>query len=301
MIKVGVCVAYDWEFLKTSLPLVYEDADIICLAIDKDRHSWKCNPYAFNNEQFFEFVKSIDTEKKIDVYEDDFSLSELNSRENCNRHRMMIAERLGKGGWHIQLDSDEYFAEFKNFVTELKQINNNPTGNEFAVNVCCPFIPIFKKTNNGYLLIDFMDRLPEIIPMATNKPNYERARQNGYFNIYTKHFVIHDTWARSEEEMRYKINNWGHSSEELSSDNSRESYFNLWKVVDDFNFIYLNNFHPAKSEVWPKLKYVKANSLKELIDSQRDEKFPLSDFQLKLKNSIHYSRLSKLFPFLKIH
>jgi hypothetical protein len=300
MIKIGFCVSYDWAFLKHSLPRVYAAADVICLAVDKDRHSWRCNPYAFDNEAFYTFVKSIDTQKKIDIYEADFSLPNLNSRENCNRHRTLIAERMGKGGWHIQVDSDEYFLDFEGFVKELKKIHQNPTGDEFPVNVCAPFIPLFKKTKNGYLYVNFTNGLSEIIPMATNKPKYERARQNGYFNIYTKSYIIHDTWARDEDEMKYKIDTWGHASEELHATEIRNAYFNLWKATNEFNYQYLYDFHPASPKVWEKLAYVAAKDIDELIENIVLPRFPLSDLQLALKNSVNYSRLSQLLPFLRL-
>ena len=92
IIKTGFCVAYDWELLKYSLPGVYEESDMICLAIDKDRHSWSCNKYEFDDKAFYDFIKKTDRENKIDIYEDDFSLSHLNARENCNRHRTLLAK-----------------------------------------------------------------------------------------------------------------------------------------------------------------------------------------------------------------
>ena len=64
-IKVGFCVAYDWELLRHSLPLVYADADIICLSIDKKRRSWAGASYQWNSESFQNFIQSIDTKKKI--------------------------------------------------------------------------------------------------------------------------------------------------------------------------------------------------------------------------------------------
>lgn len=39
-IKVGFCVAYDWNLLHVSIPKIYDDADVICLSIDKNRRSW---------------------------------------------------------------------------------------------------------------------------------------------------------------------------------------------------------------------------------------------------------------------
>lgn len=300
MIKVGFCVSYDWEFLKHSLPRVYKDADIICLAIDKDRHTWKCNPYEIDNDAFYAFVKEIDEQNKIDIYEDNFSLPELNSRENCNRHRTMIAERMGKGGWHIQVDSDEYFLDFKSFVDELKKIHKNPTGNEFPINVCCPIIPLYKKTIEGYLLVTYQNQLPEMFPMASNNPTYERARHNGFFNIYTKNWILHETWARGKDAMLFKLQNWGHSAEELQMKQYSESYYNLWNAIDEYNYHFIYNFHPANPPTWQKLSYVDAKNVSELLSNTKIPDFPFSDFRLNLKNSITYSRISKLFPFLQI-
>jgi hypothetical protein len=300
MIKVGICVAYDWEFLKNSIPRIYERADVICLGLDKDRHSWKCNPFSFDNEAFYCYIKDIDKDNKIDIYEDDFSINSLNTRENCNRHRMMIANRMGEGGWHIQLDSDEYFINFEKFVNDLIKINSNPTGKEFPINVCCPFIPLFKKVEKGFLYVNFESFLPENIPMATNKPNYERARQNGYFNLLTNNYVIHDTWARSEEEMKFKMENWGHASEELVDKAIRNSYFKLWQAMEEYNYQYIRNFHPAAPHVWPSLSYIEALSTEELINKLPIPEFPLKGLKLKLRNSLNYSRISKVLPFLKI-
>ncbi|GIV38764.1 MAG: hypothetical protein KatS3mg033_0564 [Thermonema sp.] len=294
VIKVGFCVAYDWHLLAHSLPRVYPHSDMICLALDKNRRSWAGQKYAFDDKAFYRFVEEIDTEKKIILYEDDFALPHLNSRQNCNRHRTLIAEKMGKGGWHIQVDADEYFLDFAGFVEYLKKLNPAPTGNEKPLNVSCPFIPLIKKTQKGYLFVQFGDRLPEMIPMATNVPDYQRARQNGHFNHYTPFYVIHETWSRGEEELLYKINNWGHASEELEAKERRLSYFALWKALDEYNYMYLHNFHPAKAEIWPKLGYCEAQNIEELIERIPTPKFPLSKFQLFLKNNRNVARIKHL-------
>ena len=51
-IKVGFCVAYDWELLKNSIPRVYNAADTICLSIDKNRTSWSGKKYDFDESAF---------------------------------------------------------------------------------------------------------------------------------------------------------------------------------------------------------------------------------------------------------
>ena len=99
-IKVGYCVAYDWELLKKSIPRVYDYADVICLSIDKNRRSWGGERYAFDEEAFLKWTKEIDVQSKLLIYEDDFFLPELQSIENDNRQRNLMAQFLGEGVRH---------------------------------------------------------------------------------------------------------------------------------------------------------------------------------------------------------
>jgi hypothetical protein len=292
IIKVGFCVAYDWEMLKTSIPRIYNDADVICLSIDKKRKTWKGEPYTFDEVSFRNFIMAVDTEKKIDVYEDDFSLSHLTSMQNDTRQRQLMADRLGKGGWHIQIDSDEHILNFANCVQKLKNINSYPTGDEKPLNICAFIIPLIKKLTNGFLIVDFKDESPETLPLATTRPQYLRARNSGHFNKYISEFVIHETWARSEEELWLKINNWGHSSEELDYEKKRLSYYHLWKSLDEFNHQYIFNFHPAIAKTWPALKYVTATNTKELLDNFIEPKLPFNQLQLWVKNNRNFARLN---------
>jgi hypothetical protein len=294
IIKVGFCVAYDWELLKKSIPRIYQFADIICLALDKNRRAWSGEPYSFDNEAFYQFIKTIDIDKKIDLYEDDFALAKLNSRDNGNRHRMLIAQRMGKGGWHIQIDSDEYFIDFGGFVNYLKKLHPNPSGNEKPLNVCANWISLLRKTGGGYVYVDFNNKLPETAPFATNVPQYERARHNGHFNITSPFYVLHETWARSEDELWFKINNWGHSVEELDAETKRLSYYHLWQALDAYNYQYVHNFHPANPSAWPALGFVKGESIEEFLQNFTPPSFPLSAWQLTLKNNRNVARLQSL-------
>ncbi|NJL12531.1 MAG: hypothetical protein HC913_05715 [Microscillaceae bacterium] len=92
LFKVGFCVAYDWELLKKSVPRVYEYADTICFSIDKNRKSWSGTPYNFDETAFQNFLFGVDVDKKIQVYEDDFSLSDLSPIENDNRQRTLMGK-----------------------------------------------------------------------------------------------------------------------------------------------------------------------------------------------------------------
>jgi hypothetical protein len=294
IIKVGFCVSYDWELLKKSIPRVYSEADIICLAVDKERKSWGGNSFEFNGQAFYDFVKNIDIENKIVIYEDIFSLPELNSRQNCNRHRMLIAEKMGAGGWHIQIDSDEYFLNFPAFVKALKAINPNPKPSDKPLNVCPCLVPLIKRTDKGYLYVDFRSSIPEHAPFATTLPEYLRARNNGHFNVLVPQYVIHETWARSDQELWYKINNWGHASEELEEKKQRLSYYNLWRSLDENNYQYIRDFHPASPKAWPALGYCSGQTIDEFIRNFTIPAFPLSAFQLFLRNNRNAARIKAL-------
>ena len=261
MIKVGFCVAYDWALLKYSLPRVYDHADRICLSLDANRRSWSGRMFSFDTEKFFDWLNSVDHKKKIVVYQDNFSQPDLSPIENDNRQRRMMAEFLGDGGWHVQVDCDEYFFDFKAFVDTLKRIKQNPSGREKPLNVCCNWISVFKSVDNGYLVIENPNFGWESMPFATNRPEYLNARRNSHFNYFSNSFVLHETWARDEMELREKINSWGHNLDFLSKD----SYLNFWKSLDKFNYKYVRDFHPLKSGVWESLNYVEADGKDTLI------------------------------------
>ena len=289
-IKVGYCVAYDWELLKKSIPRVYDYADVICLSIDKNRRSWGGERYAFDEEAFLKWTKEIDVQSKLLIYEDDFFLPELQSIENDNRQRNLMAQFLGEGGWHIQIDSDEYFLNFKGFVEYLISLNKAPTSNEKPINVCCNWISLIKQTEEGYVFVDNPIDLLETMPFATNKPLYENARRNGYFNHISPFYVLHETWARGEEQLREKLNNWGHNSDF----HDKESYFKLWKAIDENNCKYLKNLHPLQCEIWQKLDYIKAKSVEDLIQIINSQKKQLSSFDFLLVNSRNWQRTKAL-------
>lgn len=290
IIKTGFCVAYDWRLLENSLPPVYESSDIICLAIDKMRKSWAGNPFDFNEEEFYDLIRSIDVDKKIIIYEDDFSRSNLSARENCNLQRTLIAERMGSGGWHVQIDCDEYFSDFDGFVKFLLRLNPNPTGEEKPYNVKVFLYDLFKKVPDGYLYAYSNASRPFSAPFATTKPMYLRARNNGYFNKVSPFYVIHETWARSEEQLRFKLSNWGHSAEELQKESRRESLINLWKAIDSYNYHYIKNFHFSVAHGWEGLGFVKADNIREFI-LNFDPGFRINPFYLKLLNNRMYGRI----------
>jgi hypothetical protein len=284
-IKVGFCVAYDWELLKNSIPRIYNDADEICLSIDKDRTSWSGRKYEFDEKAFLNFVEAIDKQNKIKIYEDVFYNAGKSPIENDNYQRNKMAVFMGDGGWHIQIDSDEYFIDFKGFVEYLKTINLNKK----AFNICVNYISLIKKVENGYLCTLNNNERYEYMPMATNVPEYSNARRNGHFNIQSPFFAIHETWARSDDELWNKMNSWGHSK-----DFNKESYYKLWQSLDADNAKYIQNFHPIEAPVWQLLQFVKANNVGDVINYFIENKPQLNTKKMFINNNRFIQRIKSI-------
>jgi hypothetical protein len=257
--------------------------------------SWNGQKYDFDEVLFRQWLTEIDVDKKIDLYEDDFSRPELSAMQNDTRQRSLMADRMGHGGWHIQIDSDEYFIDFAEFIKSLKRISANPTGQEKPLNVCASWISLIKQVEGGYLYVDFKRQFPEVAPFATNVPQYERARHSGHFNMMVPTYVVHETWARSEEVLWFKLNNWGHSSDELRQAKIRQSFYQLWKALDKYNYQYITDFHPAVPTVWPALNFHPAATVEEFISTFVPPPFPLSRFQLLLNNTRTLARLKSIY------
>jgi hypothetical protein len=148
---------------------------------------------------------------------------------------------------------------------------------------------LFKTVQEGFLHIDNpTSERAEFVPIATNEPKYEHSRRNGYFNIKTNFPIVHQSWARGEEEIEQKIQNWGHKD-----DFDVQAYFKRWKTLDEQNYKDFVNFHPISPESWAMLKMVKAASTAELIQHFRlHPPLHFSPKFLRRVNSIWHSRLN---------
>jgi len=266
MIKVGFLVSYDFKYLYKSIPLVYNGSDLIVLAVDKDRLTWSGNPL-FIDPAFFEWVKKFDTLNKIIIYEDSFYIPENSPAENDTRERNLLAKAMGDGGWHIQIDSDEYFNDFKNFTDFLKERNRfliNPKTKPVEIHV--QWITLFKKVEGGFLYIkDSFDA----IEIATNYPKYKYMRATRHSKkIITKFILLHQSWARDEDEIYTKITNWSHRD-----DSDNVAFYEFWKNINLNNYTEFTNFHENDPTKWKSLGFISENEIDSL-------KIDISSFQL---------------------
>lgn len=259
VIKVGVLVSYDWPLLRYALPLVYEGADLITLAIDRERRTWVGGEFNLPPE-FYLLIESIDTENKIRLYEDNFYVPQLSPMECETRERNMLAAEMGLNGWHIQIDADEYILNFSRLVGKLKELGTNCG----AVQINGLLLSLFKKVSGGFLVIAPSSSGFENLPVATNNPRYVKARGTHNQIISLSEFAIHQSWAREYDDIRTKLENWGHAG-----DFDSQSYLRIWEAIDNKNYKYISNFHPIWPELWPRLEYLEAENIESLIEEIR--------------------------------
>ena len=286
-IKVGFCVAYDWYLLRYAIPAVYHQADTIVISIDRLHKTWAGEQYEFDEQAFNQFIRALDVNQKIELYVDDFYNPDLPASENEVHQRQKLSEAMGAGGWHIQLDCDEYFLQFAEFVKYLKSLPN--THKPF--NVCCPLMTIFKEVAGGYLGVQPNDaRQIEFIQIASQSPQYLYGRRNGHFNVYSNFLILHQSWARSEQELNQKIANWGHNR-----DFNPIAFIDFWKSLNSNNYKSAKNFHPLVPSLWAALEFYRAPNMNELIKNFPQANFPkLSAWQLRIKNSRLLAKLRAL-------
>jgi len=277
-IKVGILVSYDYECIKNSLPPIYEYADKIVLAVDKDNKTWSGNNIHIPDD-FWQWLNDFDKQNKIELYKDSFYIEGLTAIQNDTRERTMLGKYMGEGGWHIQVDADEYFIDFKDFVDFLHYLDiKKPRIN--CVNM--QLLSLFKKTSNAFFFIKERDDAQ--CSFATTEPHYTICRniKRPRYVLYPKR-VIHDSWSRTEEALWTKLKNWGHNN-----DFDIESYFYFWKVIDEKNYKAIKNFHPTAPAYWMELEKIDASSIQELL-----QKIKSDDNLVKVKKQKRFKKIRK--------
>lgn len=279
MIKVGYILSYDYDLIFTSINQIYEEADKIFIAIDVNNKTWSGNDYKLPSS-FFENIELLDYKNKIQIYEDNFYISELTPIECETRERNLLLKKMGRG-WLIQLDVDEYIYDFKtltNYLNKYWYLTLFPKYTPIVFKG--KLITLFKQTKEGFLYIDNHEKFPFI----TNLNKYEFTR---YITKVRNHFinvnVVHQSWARTDDEIQTKIKNWGHRD-----DFNTQHYFEFWKNISSSNYMNYNNIHPIQPEVWNKLHFLPSKSIDEFINkySIRNEQVLINLSKMKMFKSM---------------
>lgn len=254
-IHVGFLLSYDYEMLRISIPRVYKEADAIFIARDKELRTWSGQTFEVDPD-FYRWIEELDVDKKITIYTDDFYVPELSAIENDNRERHMLSLKMGIGNWLVQVDSDEYFLDFGKFVKDLKKYDHfldNPEKNR--VQISCWLINMYKYSDDGLLYVNKVTRGL----MATNYPDYKVARHTRQRIIYTSNVLWHESLARDEKSLRFKLENWGHNV-----DVDIDNFIDKWKSVNKSNYKTIENFFYMKSKKWKRLSFVEGTTVDEI-------------------------------------
>lgn len=255
-IKVSYLVSYDYQMFLTSVKQLYSNVDKIIVGIDKDCQTWSGNSFVIP-DTFFDEVKAFDTRNIIEFYFDNFYVPTLGQMECETRERNMVLKKLGRG-WKVQLDVDEYVYDFKKVAHFLKKqwyYTLFPSLTPICYNGT--WITLFKEVKLGYLYIENEEKFP----MITNLAEVTWARHNNRiqnFNADIK--VLHQSWARSEEDILFKIKNWGHCK-----DFDVDIFFSFWQNLNIDNYFLVENFHPLVPTAWNRLFLTKSDGIDEFI------------------------------------
>lgn len=275
MIKVGYLVSYDYHMLVTSIKQLYNYVDTIFIAIDKDRKTWSGNSFELP-QSFLDEIKSFDSKNKIEFYFDSFYDPELSPIECETRERNMLLKKMGKG-WLMQLDVDEYIYDFKKVAKFLKKywyLTFFPKLTPIVFKG--KWLTLYRELDDGYLYIENNEHFSFI----TNQSSYTHTRNNNkIMNHYSNINVIHQSWARNEDEIQMKIKNWGHRD-----DFDTQKYFEFWRNLSSSNYMNYKNVHPMVPEVWNHLKFLSSSSIDDFINKYANENkqflIPLSKMKI---------------------
>ncbi|MCQ9634947.1 hypothetical protein MP477_08290 [Chryseobacterium sp. WG23] len=281
IIKVGYLLSYDYTYIFNSLKQVYDFADKIFICYDKDGKTWAGNYFSIP-DHVFQDIKKLDIQNKVIFYSDTFYIEGMATIDLDTRQRNKLAKKMGKGGWHLQIDSDEYpvdFGKLTSFLKKHQYLLRKPE--KTPVNFFVNFVTLFKQTEDGFLVIS-----PYTEPcfLITNVPVYVNARypKNPYF-LRLDFNNIHQSWARSPEEISQKINNWGHNN-----DFDTNEFLNEWKKLNSKNYMKMKNFHPLTPTDWKELIFIESKNIEEFTTKfetaypQKEITMPLN-FKKRLK------------------
>ena len=285
-IHVGFLLSYDYENLKKAIPPVYQAADAIFIAEDKEYRTWSGKKFEVD-PSFYEWIKGIDSQNKIQIYRDDFYLPELSPKENDTRERIMLSNKMGIGNWLVQVDADEYFLDFPKFVKTLRKYDRflkNPERN--PVQISGFYINMFKFIDDGLLYVNHLNK----VLLATNYPSYLYARQTKKRIIYTDNLVMHECVARSERDLMTKFTNWGHAL-----DFDIAEYIKKWKSVNKYNYKEMENFFYLDPNGWKSLDYIESKNLEELkaLLNQKPELHPTPWYLFRKNLGQYFKHLFK--------
>jgi hypothetical protein len=200
-------VSYDYKYAQEAIDKYYDIADEIILGIDQDHITWSGNKFEFPLMAFQHFVEH---RPKIKVVRGNFH-SLPRPIDNDTAERRFLSTQCKPGNWIVQIDADELMLnpkEFKQFMEDNDELLDGCA-------IKAHWITTFKAfEGNKFLVIDASADTDGKIFIGTKVPNaYTTCRDTNEMAIQTPLRLLHASWGRTREELKEKLENWGHSKD----------------------------------------------------------------------------------------
>ncbi len=117
--------------------------------------------------------------------------------------------------------------------------------------------------------------------MIFNQPSHQYARNSAGSDIKIPYNVIHQSWARTDDEVLTKIKNWGHAH-----NFDVMKFYQQWKNLNENNYTEYFDFHPIYPGIWNSLEFVEATTVGELLVQMSN-----TENVLPLRTSSHLKKL----------
>ena len=234
-------VSYDYKYLASSITSYYDIADEIILAIDKNRISWSNNVFTFDDNEFNDIIKDIDTDNKIKIVEENFHKS-LNPIENHTDERNYISKLCKENNYIIAIDSDEIVLNAQEFLSWINQ--NKPTQDINAY-----FYTVFKAFESKLIITEPF----EVESVGTlSRGEYRKFRTTSKAKIQSPLRILNYSFGRSHEDTITKVKNW-HYSQLFKF----QEFMDFWRNINLKSYKEHSYFHPLKiNNVWKNMRLV---------------------------------------------
>ena len=161
--------------------------------------------------------------------------------ENEVAERNALSFETREQNWIVSIDSDELLLKPRKFFRFLRR---HPWTEEVCIEA--RWISAFKDVGKSLLVVAAgADGTLERFPIATrHRGAFVTGRRTGARSVLSPGVALHYSWARREDEVLQKLENWSHSR-----DFDVHKYFEFWRSVGADNYQEVRDFHP----IWPKL------------------------------------------------
>ncbi len=267
-------ISYDAEYLPASIERYYNYVDEIVLGLDSDRLTWNNNKFSFDESTLYSQLSAIDGDNKIHIVEENFHGNNI-AIQNDNYERNFLKNQCSYD-WILSIDADEILLNAKDFfyrfcplVSQYKQ----------KVDICMTWVTPYKIIGDTTLLITNDDGSPFFGEnqgvMTSNLNTYTYARWTnisaaGHNRILSPGILLHWSLARSDNALKQKITNTGHS-DLISTD----PFYSIWQSVTLDNYKTMKNFKTSGlgTAQWPALTAVPTNKLESYVMQYADKAY----------------------------